>query len=422
MKVQDFCKKAKEASYILSSLSREQKDNALKEIKNQLILQKDDILSANLLDLKLAKDNKKPDSFLDRLKLTLFRYNSMLDGLDAVCLLSDPVGETVEDYYLDNGLNIKKVRAPLGVIGIIYEARPNVTIDALALTLKSGNSVVLRGSRDAQNTNKALVSAAKAGLKEASIDDNAIIFLEGESRETTKEMLQQAKYIDVVIPRGGETLKNFVLENACMPVIASAGGNCHAYIEKSADLIKAKSIIFNAKTQRPSVCNALETILIDREIAKDFLLPIADELIAANVLLKGDRNVLEVLPQATLIDDNEYFTEYNDLIIKIKIVKDIEEAITHINLYGTNHSEAIISEDKIKQSRFCSAVDSAAVYVNASTRFTDGFEFGLGAEMGISTQKLHVRGPIGLKELTSLKYVILGNGHIRGWFLKSKLF
>ncbi|MGI6213007.1 MAG: glutamate-5-semialdehyde dehydrogenase [Christensenellales bacterium] len=414
MSVKELCVLAKQASYSLGALPTAQKNNALWAIGRHIQADKDLIFKANQKDLELAAQNGKPQSFLDRLLLTESRLQGILEGLDAVAALADPVGEVVEQYTVKSGLNIKRVRAPLGVIGIIYEARPNVTIDAIALTLKSGNAVVLRGSKDAANSNAALVNAAKKGLKEAGIDENAVVFLGNPDREDTRVMLAQQGLIDVVIPRGGEELKKFVLEHALMPVIASAGGNCHLFVEGSANQEKAIPVIVNAKIQRPSVCNALETLLVERSIAKEFLPKIAKALEKEKVILRGDDEVRAILPHIEQVGIDEYYKEYNDLILKIKIVQDTTCAITHINKYGTGHSEAIITENKICAQQFAQAVDSAAVFINASTRFTDGFEFGLGAEMGISTQKLHVRGPIGLRELTGVKYVAQGDYTSRG--------
>jgi len=409
MSIKDLCILAKQASYELSTLATQHKNDALMAIGEQIRLDKDIIIQANVADMRLAAEGGKSQAFLDRLRLTESRIQGMLDGLKAVVALADPVGEVSDAYAAPSGINIKKVRAPLGVIGIIYEARPNVTIDAIALTLKSGNAVVLRGSRDALSTNYALVQVAKKGLQKAGISEDAVIFLDSPNREDTKEMLSQGGLIDVVIPRGGEQLKNFVLEHACMPVIASAGGNCHTFVEASAEQEQAIPVIINAKVQRPSVCNALETLLVEKSIAASFLPKVAQALRNQAVVLKGDAEVAAILTDIELIDEAEYYKEYNDLILKIKIVKDTPAAIAHINKYGTGHSEAILTKDNTLAEQFTASVDSAAVFVNASTRFTDGFEFGLGAEMGISTQKLHVRGPIGLKELTSLKYVVVGN-------------
>lgn len=413
MSVKELCTLAKEASYQLNVLTTQQKNNALFAIAKQIEQDYDYIIQANKQDLQLAEKSGRPQSFLDRLRLSHARIQGILEGLDAVAALPDPVGEVTEEYTVKSGLVIKKVRAPLGVIGIIYEARPNVTIDAIALTLKSGNSVVLRGSRDAAASNYAMVQSAKKALAKVGISENAVVFIDSAERDDTKVMLEQTGLIDVIIPRGGEQLKNYVLQYAHMPVIASAGGNCHIYIEKSANLHKSIPVVVNAKVQRPSVCNALETLLIEQKIAEGFLPQIAQALLVQGVALKGDAPVKAILPDIELADDAEYYKEYNDLILKIKIVDDTSCAIAHINKYGTGHSEAILTEDNEQAEQFVQAVDSAAVFVNASTRFTDGFEFGLGAEMGISTQKLHVRGPIGLKELTSLKYVVKGDWTIR---------
>lgn len=413
MSIKDTTRLAKQASYTLATLPTEIKNQALLAIAKSIKEDKAEIIAANKIDLALAGESRKNQAFLDRLALTESRLQGVLDGIAAIVQLPDPVGEVAEQYNVKSGLSIRKMRAPLGVIGIIYEARPNVTIDALALTIKSGNAVVLRGSKDAINSNSALVSSAKKGLQSVGIDPNSIAFLPSPEREATLEMLLQKDAIDVVIPRGGEQLKDFVLKHAHMPVIASAGGNCHIFVEQSADIQKAVPVIVNAKVQRPSVCNALETLLVERSIAKDFLPIISLALQEHKVELRGSSEVKAILSQVKQIAEEEFYQEYNDLILKIALVEDTSSAIAHINKYGTHHSEAIITKEQSLADKFTRAVDSAAVFVNASTRFTDGFEFGLGAEMGISTQKLHVRGPIGLKELTSLKYVIAGDYTIR---------
>jgi len=410
MNVQEICKKAKEASYRLGNLTTETKNDMLKVMAEALTNNQDAIKQANKVDLDNFADKKS--AFYDRLTINDDRINQMKEGLMQIIALPDPVGEVVEEFNLDSGLNIKKVRAPLGVIGIIYEARPNVTVDCVGLTLKSSNAVVLRGGKEAINTNRAIASVMKNALKEHGYDEDVMQFIDDTTRESSYELLQQEKYVDVIIPRGGEGLKKFILANAKMPVIASAGGNCHVYVEKTADFDIATRVILNAKTQRVSVCNALEHVLVDEEIASSFVPSIVKALREKNVTVKGDEFCSKfdgVLPMTSEDDDAEYL----DYVISIRVVKGEKEAIEHINAHSTNHSEAIITKDGKKAEEFLRSVDSACVYVNTSTRFTDGFQFGFGAEMGISTQKLHARGPIALKELTSIKYNIVSNGAIR---------
>lgn len=411
--VAEICKRAKGAANAFMSVSSVEKNNILAEIRKAIMEKKEQILENNRIDVALATKNGKNPTFIDRLTLTEGRIQTMCDGLTAIIALTDPVGEICESYNLPNGLLIKKVRSPLGVIGIIYEARPNVTIDAAALCIKSSNGVILRGSKDALNSNRLLAEIMQDVLSRLGFDPSLVGFIDGEDRSLAQEMLEQEGLVDVIIPRGGESLKKFVLAHAKMPVIASAGGNCHMYIEKSADLKMAKKLVMNAKLSRPSVCNALETILCDREIAAEFLQDCLFTLSENGVEVRGTAEVKEIFADAVLVDDDEFYTEYEALIIKVKLVGGINEAIDHINKYSTNHSDAIVTSNEDVSRLFTAGVDSAAVYVNASTRFTDGFEFGLGAEMGISTQRLHVRGPIGLKELTSMKYVIVGDGQVR---------
>ncbi|NCA92403.1 glutamate-5-semialdehyde dehydrogenase [bacterium] len=411
--VREICEKVKSASAKIMAASTATKNAALLKIKEKIEANVQSILKHNATDIEAGKQSGINSAFLDRLTLNVSRIDTMCKGIDDVVALPDYVGMVEDSYTLKNGLTVNKVHSPLGVIGIIYEARPNVTVDAAILCIKSGNGVVLKGGKEAINSNRYLVQLMKEAFEECGFDGDAIGFIDGTDRELTKEMLSMDKYIDVVIPRGGETLKKFVLATATMPVIASSGGNCHIFVEKTADLAMAQNIIENAKLSRPSVCNAAETLLVDRAIAKDFLFSCLDKLSKKGVLIKGDKEIKEYYPDAILIDENEYYTEYSDLIIKVKIVDGTEQAINHINKYNTKHSEAIITSDNSQSEEFAVKVDACAVYVNASTRFTDGFELGLGAEMGISTQKLHVRGPIGLKELTSVKYVVKGTGQIR---------
>lgn len=367
---------------------------------------------ANAIDVEASRKNGRNETFIDRLTLTDKRIATMIEGLKQIIALPDPVGEIVEDYTVPSGIEITKVRAPLGVIGIIYEARPNVTVDAAALCLKSGNGVVLRGGKDAINSNRVLYAIMKSAIESVGLDGDSVQFIDDVSRDASAAMLEQEGYVDVVIPRGGEGLKKFVLEHAKMPVIASAGGNCHIYVEKTADLDEAVNIVVNAKVQRPSTCNAVEHILVDEEIASEFIPRVCDALKAFDVEIIGDETSRKFYDMGVATDE-DYKTEFLDYKISFKVVDGVEEAVTIINENGTSHSEAILSSDESKQEYFAKYVDAAAVYFNASTRFTDGFEFGLGAEMGISTQKLHVRGPIALKELTSVKYVVKGHGEVR---------
>jgi glutamate-5-semialdehyde dehydrogenase len=416
MSVGDLCAKAKYASFSFSSSATEQKNRVLSRLKELLFINEEELLRANALDSERAKAAGKGAAYLDRLALSPARIRQMAEGLDAIIALPDPVGEIVESVIRPNGLKIDRVRAPLGVIGIIFEARPNVAVDAAALCIKSGNGVILRGSRDSTESVGRLVGLIRQALMDTGLSPDIVGLIEGADRALTVEMLRQEKFIDVVIPRGGEELKKVVLANAVMPVIASSGGNCHMYIASDADKDMAIRLAINAKCSRPSTCNALETLLIDREFGTEYIKEMLASLYAAGVEIRGTKEILSLSGADCEIkeaDEEEFYREYDDLIIKVKAVSGIQEAIDHINKYGTRHSDAIVTSDQKKAEKFMREVDSAAVYVNASTRFTDGFEFGLGAEMGISTQKLHVRGPIGLRELTSVKYTVTGNGQIR---------
>lgn len=410
--VEKLCRDVKEASFRFAGVSTELKNAVLAEIKEKILSRKEEIFLCNAEDCNVAAAGGLCEAFLDRLSLNEKRLKTMLDGIDDVIAAPDYVGTVEESYTVRSGLEIKKVHAPLGVVGIIYESRPNVTVDAAVLCIKSGNGVVLKGGKEAIRTNRKLVEIMRDAFKEVGLDDRIVGFIDGTDRALTETMLGCLDSIDVIIPRGGEKLKKFVLAKATMPVIASSGGNCHVYIEKTADIEMAKKVVLNAKTSRPSVCNAAETLLIDREIAR-CLPEILSALQAKGVEIRGTEEVKGIFADTKIIDENEFFTEYEDLIMKVKVVADEREAIDHVNKYGTHHSDAIMTNDDKAAELFCTEVDSGAVYVNASTRFTDGYEFGLGAEMGISTQKLHVRGPIGLKELTSVKYVVHGNGTVR---------
>ncbi|GAA0121906.1 MAG: glutamate-5-semialdehyde dehydrogenase [Clostridium argentinense] len=406
-------KKAKEAAYILSNISTNEKNKALNEMAKALLENSKDIMEANKIDIENAKNKGTSEAMIDRLLLTEDRIKGMSSGLIQVEALEDPIGEVSSIVIRPNGLQIGKKRVPLGVIGIIYEARPNVTCDAVGLCLKSGNATILRGGSEAINSNKKIVEVLKSALERTEISSDCIQLIEDTSRETVKEMMKLNEYIDVLIPRGGAGLIKSVVENATVPVIETGTGNCHVYVDKNCDLEMAKEIVINAKTSRPAVCNAEEKLLVHEDVAKEFIPVIVEELRKRKVEVRGDKKSIEILNDIILAEEEDYYKEYLDYIICIKIVKNIDEAIAHINKHGSGHSEAIITKDYDNAQKFHQRIDAAAVYVNASTRFTDGEEFGFGAEIGISTQKLHARGPMGLKELTSNKYIIFGNGQIR---------
>lgn len=406
-------KKAKEASYILSNISTNEKNKALNEMAKALLENSKDIIEANKIDIENARNKRISESMIDRLLLNEDRIKGMSGGLTQVAGLEDPIGEVSSIVIRPNGLQIGKKRVPLGVIGIIYEARPNVTCDAVGLCLKSGNTTILRGGSEAINSNKKIVEVLKKALENTQLPVDCIQLIEDTSRETVKEMMKLNEYIDVLIPRGGAGLIKSVVENATVPVIETGTGNCHVYVDKNCDLEMAKEIVINAKTSRPPVCNAEEKLLVHEDVAKEFIPVIVEELRKRKVEVRGDKSSIEIINDIILADEEDYYKEYLDYIICIKIVKDTDEAIAHINKYGSGHSEVIVTKDYNNSQKFHQRVDAAAVYVNASTRFTDGEEFGFGAEIGISTQKLHARGPMGLKELTTNKYIIFGNGQIR---------
>ena len=405
--------KAKEASYILMNATVTEKNNALLKMADSLINNKKSILEANKKDLEKAVANGTSKAMLDRLSLSEERILDMANGLKQVKSLNDPIGEVLGMTVRPNGLKIGKQRVPLGVIGIIYEARPNVTSDAAALCLKSGNVTILRGGKEAINSNIAIVNALREGIKLSGLPEDAVQLIEDTSRETSNEMMKLNEFIDVLIPRGGAGLIQAVVQNATVPVIETGTGNCHVYVDEYADLEMAKNIVINAKTSRPSVCNAEEKLLINEKIADKFLPIIVKALHENNVEIRGDKKARAIIDNLKEATEEDWSKEYLDYVIGIKIVSDIDEAINHINKYGTGHSEAIITKDYNNSQKFLQRVDAAAVYVNASTRFTDGGEFGFGAEIGISTQKLHARGPMGLNELTTTKYIIYGNGQVR---------
>ena len=405
--------KAKEASYILMNATTTEKNNALLSMADELLKNKDSILQENKKDLDKAIEKGTSKAMLDRLSLDEKRLEDMADGLRQVVGLLDPVGEVTSMWKRPNGLQIGKQKVPMGVIGIIYEARPNVTCDAAGLCLKAGNVVILRGGSEAINSNIAIVKALREGLKAANVTEDAVQLIEDTSREIATKMMQLKDYIDVLIPRGGAGLIQSVVKNATVPVIETGVGNCHVYVDKNADLEMAKNIVLNAKTSRPSVCNAEEKLLVHQDIAQEFLPVVIAALREKNVQVIGDSKVRSIVDKVQEATEEDWGKEYLDYIIGIKVVSDVDEAINHINKYGSGHSEAIVTESYKNSQRFLQRVDAAAVYVNASTRFTDGEEFGFGAEIGISTQKLHARGPMGLKELTTTKYIIYGNGQIR---------
>ena len=405
--------KAKEASYELSNASTNAKNDALLFMAEELINEKVSIFKANEIDVENAKANGMSEAMLDRLSLNEDRINGMADGLKELIGLQDPIGEVISMWQRPNGLQIGQKRVPFGVIGIIYEARPNVTCDAAGLCLKSGNTVILRGGSDAINSNKEIVRVLIKGLEKAGLPKECVQLIEDTSRQVATDMMKLNEYIDVLIPRGGAGLIQSIVKNATVPVIETGTGNCHIYVDESADFDMAKNIAVNAKASRPSVCNAAEKLLINENIAEEFLPIAVKELREAGVVLRGDEKAQAIIDDIERANDEDWGKEYLDYVMAVKIVKDVDEAINHINKYGTGHSEAIITESYKNSQKFLQKVDAAAVYVNASTRFTDGSEFGFGAEIGISTQKLHARGPMGLKELTTIKYVIYGNGQIR---------
>lgn len=405
--------KAKEASYVLMTATTEQKNDALVKMGQKLLELKAYILQENKKDLQVAIEKGTSKSMLDRLSLDEKRLEDMADGLRQIASLPDPIGEVTAMWKRPNGLQIGKQRVPLGVIGIIYEARPNVTCDAAGLCLKSGNAVILRGGSEAINSNIAIAKALNQGIKEAGLPEGTVQLVENTSREVANEMMKLNEYINVLIPRGGAGLIQAVLKNATVPVIETGTGNCHIYVDEFADFKMAIDIIINAKTSRPSVCNAAEKVVVHEKIAKEFLPMAVAALKEKGVAVRGDKKAQEIINDIVIANEEEWSNEYLDYIIAVKIVKDIDEAIKHINKFGTGHSEAIITKDYDNSQKFLQRIDAAAVYVNASTRFTDGCEFGFGAEIGISTQKLHARGPMGLNELTSSKYIIFGNGQVR---------
>lgn len=404
---------AQKASYTLAKAGSARKDDALAKISELLRARADEILAGNEIDLRNAREKGIAPSMIDRLTLTRERIDAIADGVMQVRSLPDPVGEVIRMWERPNGLKIGQKRVPLGVIGIIYEARPNVTVDAAALCLKSSNAVILRGGSEAIHSNTALAKVMREALAGVGLPEDCICFVEDTSRAVATEMMKLNGYVDVLIPRGGAGLIRSVVENATVPVIETGTGNCHIYVHSACDPEMAVNIIVNAKVSRPSVCNAAESLVIDRAVAKDLLPVIYEALDKHGVEMRGCDESMAICPDIKPAENEDFYTEYNDYIMSVKIVGGIDEAIAHINEHSTKHSEAIVTSDYFAAQQFLDEVDSAAVYVNASTRFTDGYEFGFGAEIGISTQKIHARGPMGLKELTTIKYIVYGNGQVR---------
>lgn len=404
---------AKAAEPAISVMGTNEKNRVLSEISSLLRSHVTEIIGANKLDIETARANGMSESMIDRLTLTEQRIGGMADGVDKVRSLPDPVGAVIGGSDLPNGLHVIKKRVPIGTIGIIFESRPNVTVDAATLCFKAGNTVILRGGSDAINSNKALVGLMRTALRNCGVNENAVQLVEDTSRAVANAMMKLNKYIDLLIPRGGGGLIHAVIENATIPVIQTGEGNCHVYVDESADIDMAVNIINNAKTQRPSVCNAIENILVHEKAAPELFRKL-DMLWQGRIAIRGDEETAKLVKVEKIADDTDYATEFLDYRLSSKVVKSLDEAIEHINRFGTKHSECIVTQSLRSAEIFQQRIDAAAVYVNASTRFTDGFEFGLGAEIGISTQKLHARGPMGLEALTTYKYLINGNGQIRG--------
>ena len=406
-------KRAKEAVQELAVLDTYKKNRALNFVADALEFCEEEILESNEIDLENGRKNGMSKAMLDRLALTSERIKNMAEGIRQIVQLEDPIGEVLSMKKKENVLMIGHKRVPLGVIGIIYESRPSETADAFALCFKAGNAVILRGGKDAIHSNRAILEVIQGALAECNVNKNAIQLVTDTSHEVANQMMKMNEYLDVLIPRGGANLIKTVVQNSTVPVIETGTGNCHIYVDEFADLTMAIPIIINAKTQRLGTCNTCESLVVHSAVAEAYLPAIADALMEKGVEIRGDERTQEIDKRIVPATEEDYKTEYLDLIISLKVVDSIDEAIAHINCYNTGHSEAIITDNYANAQKFLDEIDAAAVYVNASTRFTDGFEFGLGAEIGISTQKLHARGPMGLKALTSTKYIIYGNGQIR---------
>jgi glutamate-5-semialdehyde dehydrogenase len=415
VKIEQLCIASRDASRVLSTLSRARKDSALIAVAEAIERRSAEILTENRDDVREARESRLPDAMVDRLLLDEDRLNDVAVSVRALAAFTDPIGQIVAGWRLENGLELRKMRVPLGVIAVVYEARPNVTVDAACLCLKTGNAVILRGGSAAKHTNRILTEVVQGAVIEAGLPREAVAYLSPDRRELA-ELIQQRRYVDLVIPRGGEQLKDYLLEHSKVPVVYAAGGNCHVYVDAAADLEKATQIIVNAKCQRPGVCNAAETLLVHEAVAAAFLPRAAEELKRRGVELVVDEATSGILgdPSLKRATEADYDTEFLALKLAVRVVASIDEALGHIARYGTRHSEAIVSDDLGAAHRFTAEVDAGCVYVNASTRFTDGGQFGLGGEMGNSTQKLHVRGPIALDDLTCVKYVLWGDGQVRG--------
>jgi len=414
MNLEQLCKQAASVKYQVQKLSEAEKNSILLQAANELTAQSNYILTENEKDIKNGIEKGMPEGLLDRLKLTKERIEGIAEGLKQISELPDPIGEIIEQFERPNGLYIEKCRVPMGVIGIIYEARPNVTVDAFGLCFKTGNVVILKGGSDALYSNKALVEVLQSVLSKNNVPVEALSLITDTDRETATAFMKMDQYVNLLIPRGGAGLIKSVVQNSTIPVIETGTGNCHIYVDEEADLNMAVSIIFNAKTQRIGVCNACESLVIHEKVAQTLLPMLSKKLKEKNVAFHADSVSAPYIEGAIPATEEDFGKEYLDYILSVKTVSDVDEAIAHINHYNTGHSEAIITNNKNTADKFLREVDAACVYVNASTRFTDGFEFGFGAEIGISTQMLHARGPMGLKELTSYKYYIRGNGQIRG--------
>jgi glutamate-5-semialdehyde dehydrogenase len=412
-KISHQLKLAKDASHALAYLSSSQKNTALYEMIRSLKKGKSEILKANQLDILKTQKMGKNESFFLRLKLTDAKINEMIKGIEQIINIEDPIGKIDNGWTRPNGLQISKIRVPLGVIAVVFESRPNVVSDVCALALKSGNAIILKGGIEATHTNAVITHFLKKGLENSKISQEIIQFLEIPKHEDIKILLKLSEYIDVVIPRGGKALIKMVVENSKIPVIFQNQGICHAFIDETADLEMAMRIVINAKTSNPSVCNAIECLLVHQTIAEQFLRKIGPQLLMNRVEIRGDRETLKWIPEAKAVCPEDYGYEFLDLILAVRVVQSIEEALDHISKFGSQHSEVIVTNSLENERKFLSEVDAACVYSNASTRFTDGGEFGFGAEIGISTQKLHARGPVGLQELTTYKYIIRGSGQIR---------
>ncbi|MCW3057495.1 MAG: gamma-glutamyl phosphate reductase [Solirubrobacterales bacterium] len=423
-RVTDICRAAKRAARVLAQTDTAVKDAALEAISDALLARMDEIIAANERDVELARDAEIGDALLDRLRLDESRVAAMARAVSQIAALADPVGEVLDGHRLPNGLDVRRVRVPLGVVAVVYEARPNVTIDAAALCLKSGNAIVLRGSSSAMHSNAALAGIAAEAAVAAGLPDGCVSLVAGGGHEELAELATQRDSVDLIIPRGGERLKAALQAVATVPVIYAASGNCHVYVDAAADLDQAEAIVINAKTQRPGVCNAAETLLIHERLAAEFVPRVLRSLGAAGVLVRADERTLALgaalaeqgaspIGVVEAAAEEDWATEYLAPILAVRIVASVDDAIEHIGRYGSGHSEAIVTRDTVAARAFQLGVDAACVYVNASTRFTDGGEFGMGAEIGNSTQKLHARGPIGLRELCTLKYLVEGDGHVR---------